>query len=220
MIQVIIKNHSLNYTIVLHEYESIFSLKLRINESKDFSELNWKNNYLSYAGMNLQDIRSLKSYGIKNGSVIYLERKLNGGNLLKIQNLMIFGLIILILIFFTYLVTGFLPVFANIFYFPVKITIDKLIGVFKWVLSLIREEQATIADIGLQKGAFSIDKAKEQFQKQAEKKIEQNGEERAKSYNFLNILYDGFFFFLKLGFTFIFIFTASAGLILPLFWFN
>lgn len=217
MIQINIEDPSieLGCLININEFESIFSLKFKLMD-----KINWDDKYLLYAGKILDDKRSLLSYSIKDGSTVYVQQKLNGGNLLKIKNLMIVALVILIMTFFMYLVTGFLPVFANIFYFLVKMTVDKLIGLGKWILSLIREEQASISNITLQKGAFSLEKAKTQFQKQTEKKIEQKGEERAKSYNFLNILYDAFFFFLKLGFTFIFIFTSSAGLILPLFWFR
>jgi hypothetical protein len=225
MIQIYIKSlycndlnkYDLN-TYDISPYDSVFSLKMRLNErlKEDMNEY-----YLIYAGKTLEDNRCLKAYNIENGSTIYLEKELRGGNILKIQYLMMIALVVIIMLFFVYLITGFLPVVANIFYFLVKITIDKLIGVFQWIWSLIQEEKATISDFSLQgTGKFSLDKITQQYKNQALKKIEVEGEAKADSYNFLNILYDGFFFLLKIGFTFTFVFTASAGLILPIFWYR
>jgi hypothetical protein len=176
MIQIYIKSlycndlnkYDLN-TYDISPYDSVFSLKMRLNErlKEDMNEY-----YLIYAGKTLEDNRCLKAYNIENGSTIYLEKELRGGNILKIQYLMMIALVVIIMLFFVYLITGFLPVVANIFYFLVKITIDKLIGVFQWIWSLIQEEKATISDFSLQgTGKFSLDKITQQYKLKVKLKL-------------------------------------------------
>ena len=215
MIQINIKNTSNIYTLSLNKYESIFSLKMKLQDKIDLED-----KYLLFSGNILKDDRSLASYGIQEGSIVNIENELKGGNLLKMQYLMMFGLVVLIFMFFTYLITGFLPIAANIFYFLIKIVIDKLLGVFSYIWKFIQDEKGSIADITINRGTFSMEKAVEDSKKESLKKIQQEGEERSQSYNFLNMIYDAFFFLLKTGITSIFVFTASAGLIWPLFYYR
>jgi len=223
IIQITVKSASDNYSLSINEYESIFSLKQRLKDKIDFSD-----RYLLFAGKVLDDNFSLYHYELRHGSIVYLENELQGGNLLNIKYLLLVLLIFAIMSFFTLLVMGVVPVLANIFYFMIKFTLDYLGGIITWIWGFIQTQEREIKQeiqMGERSGQiggakFNLENAKKKFQDASQAKIDQTADEKAGSYNFLTWIYDTFLFFLKHGITLIFVYTISAILIIPIFFYR
>ena len=219
MIQIVIHNVASDIlNISINEYESIFSLKQKINSKLDTY-------YLLFGGKVLDDNKSLHAYNIKNGSILYLHPELKGGNLLRMKYLLLLLLVFGIISFFVILTIGVLPVIANIFYFLIKFTTDYLISIFSSIGAFFLKEEKEMQKItqssnqfGGQK--FNVESAKKKHQKIAEEKIEATGEQKASNYNFLSWIYDIFLFILKNGITMIFVYACSASLIIPIFFYR
>jgi len=178
---------------------------------------------LTFGGKVLEDNKSLAAYGIENGSTISVEHKLNGGNMLKIEYLLIVVLVMGIMSFITIMGTGMLPVIANVFYYMIKYTIDTLISIFTYIWNLIKQEEVSMGQVTGQRGGqgrFDMKKSQNKYKQIYQAKMEQEGAAKAQSYNFIGWLYDAVLFVLKNGITIIFVYTCAAILMVPIFFYR
>lgn len=115
--------------IELSPYASLYSLKYEINK-KIYDNIPFDNIILHFKGKSIiDDNKSLISYGIDNDSNLVANVKTNGG--FDTSNvLMIIIYILLVPIYFIFLASGVMPLFANIFSFIFDNTVLELLKYF------------------------------------------------------------------------------------------
>lgn len=110
MVYILVNYQNKKNVFIINLLNSVYSEKIQICNKLN---INYENILFRYKTKNLENNKTFKYYNIKEGDIIYITNKTNGGNSIGKILLLILGIFFFIF-YFIFMFLGLLPIFANL----------------------------------------------------------------------------------------------------------